>query len=184
MIEVPNGHELYKSSDMNADTEKNDGDEMLNTQSFHRTVSQRSAQRTAQKAQPQHSSTTSAAVRAQYRELEELVPAPDAPIFSSALGRQSSARNSAGTKHPRSTRPTWNPEHMAIGSRSTEAETASILVGMQFTPAINEALPYGELKYRLESHSPDAREGPRKKKRRVEAAKENEKVVIDLTMDD
>lgn len=73
---------------------------------------------------------------------------------------------------------------MATGTRSREAETASILVGMQFSPAINEAMPYGELKYRLESHSPDTRVGPSRKKRRVEAAKENEKVVIDLTMED
>lgn len=73
---------------------------------------------------------------------------------------------------------------MATGTLSAEAEIASILVGMQFTPAINEAMPYGELKYRLESHSPDTRVGPSRKKRRVESSKENEKVVIDLTMDD
>ncbi|GIZ47047.1 hypothetical protein CKM354_001014800 [Cercospora kikuchii] len=138
-------------------------------------------QRLSREVRPQIRSGSS---RAQYRELEELVPAADAPIFSSAVAQQTSSRNSGYKSHPRKTRPTWNPEKMATGPRSREAETASILVGMQFTPAINEAMPYGELKYRLESHSPDTREGLSRKKRRVEAAKETEKVVIDLTMDD
>ncbi|PPJ51328.1 hypothetical protein CBER1_08623 [Cercospora berteroae] len=162
-----------------ATASEDNGTKLIEAQSSHRAV-----HRSALKARPQHPSTASAAARAQYRELEDLVPAPNAPIFSSVISQKTSSRNTVNKSLPRSTRPTWNFENMATGARSTEAETASILVGMQFTPAINEAMPYGELKYRLESHSPDTREGPRRKKRKVEAVKENEKIVIDLTMED
>ncbi|PIA91458.1 hypothetical protein CB0940_09036 [Cercospora beticola] len=162
-----------------AATSENDGNKLIEAQ-----PSRRAVQRSAAKPRPQHSSGTATTARAQYRELAYLVPAPEAPTFSSSISQQTSLRNSGNKNVPRSTRPTWNPEMMATGPRSREAETASILVGMQFTPAINEAMPYGELRYRLESHSPDTREGPRRKKRRVESAKEAEKVVIDLTMEE
>ncbi|KAF2208495.1 hypothetical protein CERZMDRAFT_101245 [Cercospora zeae-maydis SCOH1-5] len=169
------------------DEKKNNDIEMTDAQTFYRTTSQRTVPRSPSRSRPQRPSAAPTTTRNQYRELAYLVPAPDAPLFTSSIAQQTSSRNLTDPKVPRTVRPTWSSELMDNGSKyspPTDEQTASILVGMQYKPAINEAMPYGDLKYRVESQSPFSEIERKRSKKTVEMAKKKEIEVIDLTMED
>ncbi|KAM3417389.1 hypothetical protein BST61_g5638 [Cercospora zeina] len=167
------------------DDEKNNDIEMTHAHSSYRATPQRTIPESPPKTRPQRPSAAPAPVRNHYRELAYLIPSPDDSIFTSSISQETSSRSLTDSKIPRTTRPTWNSELTGKHSPPTDEQTASILVGMQYKPAINEAMPYGDLKYRVDSQSPFSEIKKRRmKKKQVEMVKKKEIEVIDLTMED